>query len=246
MAMRIRALNNSGIEQLRTYVARLRGGAAAEPPFNLLEDDRFTSELEVDLEIEDQKFATRYALGRFLCERLSALSPGEPDRSAGLWAWLSLFFFDQVCPVSRDGLRRPGQDYRHIPDFGYRYRYRHLLYGPYQVYRRHGGHSVLLLSGTVNSESTLYHEIVSRQDLIANRGVVEATIELYLDRKRGAPKQSCQDPKAPPGSVRRFVRVLQQLDMNYDVYGMSGRDIVRLLPAEFDVWANRGQVDLGL
>jgi hypothetical protein len=38
--------------------------------------------------------------------------------------------------------------------------------------------------------------------------------------------------------------VLQQLDVNYDVYGMSGKDIVDLLPSEFDGWANRGQTAL--
>ncbi|GAB4476624.1 MAG: hypothetical protein OHK0044_22590 [Burkholderiaceae bacterium] len=39
-----------------------------------------------------------------------------------------------------------------------------------------------------------------------------------------------------PGSVRRFVRVLQQLDLTYDIHGMSGKAIVDLLPPEFDVW----------
>ena len=124
------------------------------------------------------------------------------------------------------------------------YRYRHLLYGPYQVYRRHRGFSILLLSGPMHSESAIYHEITSRQDLIANRGVIEAAIELYMDRKRRGPRQGSQQSHAAPGSIRRFVRVLQQLDVNYDVYGMSGKDIVSLLPGEFDVWLNRGQTTL--
>lgn len=246
MVQAIRALNSSGIEQFRRYLARLRDGAAGSPPSSLLQDSTFTSELAVEIQIESQQFASRFALGRFLCEVLSPLPPEEMDRNAGLWAWMSLFFFDLVCPVSRDGGRRPGQDYRHIPDFSYRYRHRHLLYGPYQVYRRHGVLSVLLLSGPVNSESAIYHEIASRQDLIANKGVIEATLSLYMDRKRGAPKHGCQDPKGPPGSIRRLVRVLQQLDVNYDVYGMSGKDIVGLLPNEFDAWANRGQTALPL
>jgi len=246
MAQVIRALNSTGIEQFRGYLARLRDGVVADPPSSLLQDSNFTSELPVDIQIESQKFASRLGLGRFLCEVLSPLSQEDMDRNVGLWAWMSLFFFDLVCPVSKDGGRRPGQDYRHIPDFSYRYRHRHLLYGPYQVYRRHGALSVLLLSGSLNSESAIYHEIASRQDLIANKGVIEATLNLYMDRRRGTPKQGCQDPKGPPGSIRRLVRVLQQLDVNYDVYGMSGKDIVGLLPNEFDEWANRGQTALPL
>ena len=37
--------------------------------------------------------------------------------------------------------RKPGRDYRHVPDFGFMYRYRHLMYGPFAVYRRHRGYA---------------------------------------------------------------------------------------------------------
>lgn len=246
MALLVRALNNVGIENFRGYLARLRSGLIADAPRDLLEDSNYSNELAVALEVTPPRFSNRFVLGRYLCDLFGRIRGEGIDGNVGLWAWMSLAFFDQVCPAGRDGTRRPGQDYRHIPDLSYRYRHRHLLYGPYEVYRRHEGFSALLLSGPVNSESTIYHEITSRQDLIANKGVVAATLDLYLDRKRRAPKQGCQDAKAPPGSVRRFVRVLQQLDVNYDVYGMSGRDIIALLPAEFDMWANRGQTRLSL
>jgi len=244
VAQLIRALNSAGIEQFRAYLARLRGGIAADPPRSLLEDANFSVELPADVEVGTQRLSSRFVLGNYLCEALDRLRPEEIERNIGLWAWMSLFLFDQVCPVAKEGSRRPGQDYRHIPEFSYRYRYRHLLYGPYQVYRRHRGFSILLLSGPMHSESAIYHEITSRQDLIANRGVIEAAIELYMDRKRRGPRQGSQQSHAAPGSIRRFVRVLQQLDVNYDVYGMSGKDIVSLLPGEFDVWLNRGQTTL--
>jgi hypothetical protein len=32
------------------------------------------------------------------------------------------------------------------------------------------------------------------------------------------------------------VHVLQQLDVTYDVYGMTGQQILDLLPLEFDRW----------
>ena len=44
-----------------------------------------------------------------------------------------------------------------------------------------------------------------------------------------------------PGTLRRFVHVLQQLDVTYDVYGMSGRAILDLLPSEFDAWRERSR-----
>jgi len=39
--------------------------------------------------------------------------------------------------------------------------------------------------------------------------------------------------------LRRFVDVLQQLDVNYDLYSMSAEAIVGLLPDEFDKWRKK-------
>ncbi len=239
MAELVRALNNTGIERFREYLAGLRDKAPGDPPWELLEHPGHTAELPVDVSIERRDFPNRLALGEALCEILAPLRVEETDRNKGLWAWLSLFLFDQVCPAGPNGARRPGQTYRHIPDFGYRHWYRHLLYGPYQVYRRHGHNSILLLFGPTHTESRVYHEIAGRQDLIANRGVVEAAAMLYLDTERQAPKPGSQIATTRGGSVRRFVRVLQQLEVNYDIYGMSGGDILSLLPSEFDQWSKQ-------
>jgi len=236
MELTARSLTNLGLERFRACLARLRKGERIEPPWELLEGRGYTSELPFELELAQQAFVSRIALAKHLAGRLKYPDAGEIDRNRGLWGWLSLFYFDQVCPLRSDGTRRPGQDYRHIPEPGYRHRLRHLLYGPYRVYRRPGAPSKLLLSGPVHSESGIYHEIASRQDLIANTGVVEAAMLLYYDVSRGGPKPGAQDTKARPGTVRRFVRVLQQLDLTYDIYGLSGEQILELLPAEFDAW----------
>ena len=42
-----------------------------------------------------------------------------------------------------------------------------------------------------------------------------------------------------PGSLYRFVGVIQQLDVTYDLYSMSGTEIVSLLPAEFHHWLDK-------
>jgi hypothetical protein len=230
-----RSLNRLGIDRLRAYLAELRAGATAPPPAELLDDRAYSHELPADVTVDVEAFGDRLAVGRHLSERLDALGAEITDRDEGLWAWLSLVYFDQLCPVSENGSRHPGQDYRHIPEFGYRHRHRHLLFGPYQMYRRHGELSALLLAGPVHSESGLYHEIASRRDLVANRGVLRAAAMLYLDRRRRRPKHGAVS-HGHAGTVRRFVRVLQQLDMTYDIFGLSGEQILELLPEEFDAW----------
>ncbi len=236
MADLVRALTPAGLEKFRAYLARLREGAREAPPVALLADPQASAALSAEATVERERFAMRWSVGEYLWRRLAPLPPEEVEGNRGLWAWLSLYYFDQVCPPRAEGVRRPGLDYRHVPDFGFRYRHRHLLYGPYAVYRRHRGHAVLVLSGPLHVEQKIYHEIASRMDLIASRGVLEALNALYLDRARGMPKRGAQATGAGHGTLGRFVRVLQQLDVTYDVYGMPGHAILELLPPEFDAW----------
>ena len=236
MADLVRALSPAGVERFRAYLAALRGGEHEAPPRALLEDAQASEGLSAEAWVEPRQFGSRWGVGEYLWRQLAPLPPDEVEGNRGLWAWLALYYFDQVCPVRPDGTRKPGQDYRHVPDFGYRYRYRHLLYGPYAVYRRHRGYAILVLSGPLHMEQSVYHEITGRTDLIASRGVIEALNALYLDRGRGLPKRGAQIPSPGPGTLRRFVHVLQQLDVTYDVCGMSGRALLDLMPAEFDAW----------
>jgi len=243
MADLVRALSPAGVERFRAYLAALRDGAREAPPWALLEDDQASVELSAEAWVERRQFGSRWGVGEYLWQQLAPLPPDEVEGNRGLWAWLALYYFDQVCPARADGMRRPGQDYRHLPDFGFRNRYRHLLYGPYAVYRRHRGYAILVLSGPPHVELRLYHEITSRTDLIASRGVLEALNALYLDRTRGLPKRGAQSTVPGPGTLQRFVRVLQQLDVTYDVYGMSGQALLDLLPPEFDSWREKSRAD---
>ena len=73
--------------------------------------------------------------------------------------------------------------------------------------------------------------------------MLEAALMLYFDPKKRRPKPGAQTP-GNSGTVRRLVHVLQQLDLTYDIYGLSGRQILELLPDEFDDW--RPQLALGV
>ena len=99
-----------------------------------------------------------------------------------------------------------------------------------------GPASQVLLTSPAYRDSHFYQVITGVQDLIANRGVLEAASLLYFDEGSKKLKRGCQPSQPRPGTVRRFVRVLQQLDLTHDVYGMSGEEIVAILPDEFGAW----------
>ena len=235
-ATQVRALTEAGVDWFGDYLQSLRDGGTDEPPFHLLTNTTHTRELSGSALVEDQSFKTRLAAAEYLREALDPLPREDVYQNVGLWTWLSLFYFDQVCPVRQGGKRVPGRGYRHILETDFRYQHRHLLAGPYEIYCRHGENSDFMLRGSLRIESGMYHELASRQNLIANPGVVEAARLLYYDRRRRKPKKGAHTARYQPGTLRRFIEVLRQLDVTYDIYGMDGPDIIELLPPEFDEW----------
>lgn len=241
MTTEVRALTAQGIEGFRAWLGKLRCGEQEPAPRHLLTHSSFSRRLSATILVEIGPLGDRMAAARLLHEVLRPLrDAGEDVRDAGLWAWLSLHWFDEVCPPVPGKARRPGLDYRHIPesdyDRSYRSRHRHLLRGPYQVYCRYGDQGRALLTGLLHRENQVYREIASRQDLFLNRGVIEALELLYLDRNTGHLKHGCVSAAAP-GGIKRLIAVLQQFDLTYDLFSLSGLQILKILPEpEFGRW----------
>ena len=192
-----------------------------------------------DVQIENRNFETRLDLARYLDFTLTNIESDSIETDVHLWSWLSLFYFDQACPIQKDGVRRPGRDYRHILEPGYPNGHRHLLCGPYMVYSVYElgeDLSKLLLCTAIPIENKFHHELAVRQSLITNRGILEAVHSLYFENAVDKPKRGAQVKKTAPGSFYRFIGIIQQLDLNYDLYSMSGNEILDLLPPEFNKW----------
>lgn len=239
--MELRRFTDKGLEQFRGYLHELSEGSAATPPLHWLTDPEFSKPMRGSVQLEQAQFASRLDLARNLDQTFEGL-PERPDKLMNdihLWSWMSLFYFDQVCPSNDKGKRKPGRGYRHIPEPGYPNGHRHLMMGAYLVYTVYGWGdelSKLLLQTALSVESHFHHQIATRQSFITNRGIMEALHILYYDSLRNKPKRGPIMNKSAPGSLYRFVGVIQQLDVTYDLYSMSGPEIVSLLPAEFNHW----------
>jgi len=237
--LKIRKLNESGIEAFRSYLHELRTVATTPPPYELLTDSKASASVAGDGMILNRQFATRLEAARYFDEALSENGKTDIDTNIGLWSWLSLFYFDQVSPVDKQGRRKPGRDYRHILEPGYPNGHRHLLGGAYLVYTTYGWAdeiSPLLLCTPTYVESQFNHEFASRQNFITNRGIMEAAYKLYYNPITRKAKHGTQVKKGAPGTLYRYIHVIQQLDLNYDLYSMRGTEIISLLPPEFDKW----------
>ncbi len=232
----IRILNEEGLAKFKEYLQELREGSTREPPYELLTDPWYSSKMPGGIEVEKITFPNKKEAAKYFFEKFHFLPHSQIDQNVGLWSWLSLYYFEQVCPKNKLGRRIPGRDCRHILDLDYRRYYYHLLIGPYNIYRIHGEEAPLLLYGPIYETSRYYLELSARQGFITNKGIIKAANLLYFDAENGKPRRGAALTIRKPGALIRFIDVIQQLDLTYDLYSMTGEEIVALLPQEFDEW----------
>jgi hypothetical protein len=233
----LRKLNERGLAELTAFLGEVTTDSSRPVPAHILTDLETSEELTATIEVEQRNFASRMQAGEYLHGIFSKPEAGGLDRDPGIWAWLSLFYFDQLCPRQKDGTRKPGELARWIPS-GHAFRYyRHLLGGPYLIYRSYREapeKARIILCGQLEKPGDFVEQLASRQDLVQNKSVIEAATLLYYDEEKGRPKRGSQSTEHKPGTLRRFVDLVMQLDKTWDLFSMTGRQLLDRLPQEFD------------
>ncbi len=237
--MALKKLNNLGISEFEDYLA---GGADGPPPIHLL-DNPACSEV-VSSKIfppEDINiFPNRYVFGNRLNDLLKDLNPTEINLDKGLWSGLALLWFDAFCPPTAGGKRKPGKEYLYILSSNYNDYYRHLVRSPWRLIYDHGKNAKFALIApkagknplAVNGE--IFENICGRQQVLANKKIIEAANRLYFDVPKNRPKTGVAG--SGKGSARRFGLVFRQFDLTYDPASMPPDTLTGLLPSEFDRW----------
>lgn len=231
----LRKLNARGIAAFREYLRSIRAGSEFQSNPALLYVDEFSSPIQPRIEIAPRRFANKLDAAVYLSDVLQPTESAALASDVGLWAWLALYYFDQLSPIGADGKRRPREDYHYITGTGRWVHERHLLAGPYRIYRMHGERARLLLHPAVHQHGTFIYDLSFHRDLITNRGLIAAIDMLYWNPRTKRPKRGATTATRP-GNLRRLIAVLQQLDLNYDLYGMRASEILVLLPDEFSAW----------
>lgn len=141
-------------------------------------------------------------------------------------------------PLTGNGTEnvRIGDDNRYIFFDDFRKKYRHLVWLPYDMLSLQGREaSMLFLYGRIYVQGDFIEQAVSRLDIYSNSSIIMAATKLYFDSNSGNNKRGAQS-RSRPGHFRRFVEVLKQLDLIYDLASCSAEEIISLLPSEFDKW----------
>ncbi|MEO7415157.1 MAG: hypothetical protein ABIZ81_17580 [Opitutaceae bacterium] len=195
-----------------------------------------TDSISPEFEIESRIFANRLEAGQYLNELVTAAGISQPEKNRGLWAWLTLFYFDQVCPADPSGARSPKEEARLVAQVdNFQRFYRHLLLGPFLIVRTHldqPERANAFLCNPLHQPGEIAEQLASRKELVTNRAVVELTTKLYYDPAQKTFRRGATNKVR--GAARRLSALLNQLDLTWYLYGMTAEEIAALLPKEFD------------
>ncbi|HEY3318962.1 MAG TPA: hypothetical protein VGP72_00600 [Planctomycetota bacterium] len=228
----LRKLNVQGLKVLADFLDSLKTANPQAVPVSALTDSSTSAPLSVQVEVEQQVFGSRFAAAEYFYSRLHDYEAAGIVSDPGVWAWLSLFYFDQLCP----GRSAPGEIARWIPPGPNWKYYRHLLAGPYYIYRSFSDapdQAMILLYGPLDKPGDFNGQLAARQDFVSNKALITAATLLYYNPETGRHKRGVPVKEHRAGTLRRFVDVIQQLDMTWDLYSMNPKELLHLLPSEF-------------
>ena len=239
----LRRLTNDGIERARTFLEDWGENPEEnrEPPEDLLSDERYSRPFDSNVEVELRSFETRRAAAEYLSPRLDPIKHRITD-DAGVWSWLGMYYFRGTAPLQTSRGRLPGREcFVFSADESttelrrsYQRRYRHYLRGAWRLYEQHGEEAAVLLNEPITSFNDLADRILSNFRIFNSVGVVPLLLRLYTDGDRTKPGFSRN-----VGGLRHLIRVLDQLERTYDVYGMSSDALLGILPEPIRQWDNR-------
>lgn len=233
--MELRRFNEAGIRAFTDFIDFCTSDRPKPYPESALTNPVQSEPVCGDVEMERRPFASRHDLAEYLDKQFEAAGFHPARNDIGLWAWLACFYFGEICPRSRGGQWKPGAIARWVPRSNdFRRYYRHLIAGPYAIYRAHKddpSRALAALCQRPGSPGDLVEQLASRQQIITNPGIMQVATNWFVDPSTGRQNKRANRKKA--GGARRFIDVLGQFDVTWDLSTMSADALHDLLPKEF-------------
>lgn len=231
----VRSFNQKGISAVADFMQSLRDGRNQQNPVELLDDRGLTQIDYDDVWIESRGFASRREAADYFHGKFKAIPSVELRNNAGLWTWLSLFYFDQVCPEI-ESQRKVRNDYTYIfmPDQSM-YFYRHLLFIAWYAKHVSPVHNRLFLDTSLHQLDKFTQDVFKRLYLTRIDCIFEVLDRVYWDRSTNRPRKGVNSPgKVAAGDLtHRFPTRIRQLEKTYDLMSLSADQLLHLLGDEF-------------
>ncbi len=233
--MELRRFNNKGIETFREALAICREGPKSDISTDLLTNSEFTYVHSPKIDIDLISFATKREAAVYLNKLFGGLSKQDLLNDAGLWSWLSLFYFDVVCP-KQSGERKVRNDYTYIFEpKSSRHFYRHLLFVSWRILDIAPSHNRLMLDSSISSLDKFTSEVIKRLYLTRIPCFFEVLDRLYWDESIGRARPGVTNfAKVTAGNLAHRLPVrIRQLEKTYDLQSLTADQLIELLGEEF-------------
>jgi hypothetical protein len=233
--MRLRRFNNKGVDRFREYLRLAREDATASVQWDLLQDPSLTEEVHPPAEVDAISFQTKREAATYLHKVLREIPKQIVIEDQGLWTWLSLYFFDSICP-KRDGKRAIRNDYTYIYEpKNTRHFYRHLLFISWRILDIAPINNQLLLDRSVASLDKISSEIMKRLYLTRIPCFFELVEKIYRDPKTNRARKGIVDTtRINRGDLsHRLPTCIRQLEKTYDLHSLTADQLLDLLGPEF-------------
>ena len=236
----LRRLTAEGIAEARAFLTRLREepDAEREPSRELLYRQPYSRPYSEEVRVERRGFRNRREAGAYLSPLLAPVRHRITD-DAGVWSWLGMFYFPEIAGALEGRSRDIALEAFVFSDDesttekrrSYQRRYRHLLRGSWLLWERHREDAAFLLDEDITTFTDLADRVFSDFRVFNSAGVVPLAIRLYAEGEQLKERYS-----RSPGGLRHLLRVLPQLELTYDVYGMAPDALLDVLPDDFRAW----------
>jgi hypothetical protein len=232
--LKLRRFNSDGILAFREFLSSCRQNPDTELPRGMLEDSTLTEVVDASISVADNHFETKGDAARYFESVLRPIRTEELSKDAGLWSWLTLLFFDSVCPAEA-GARVVKNDYHYIFEpTNTRHFYRHLLFISWRVLTLAPVHHRLFLHSRLSMLDKMTTEVMKRLYMTRIPCIFEVLDRLYWSESTRAPKKGMIGSKEREGDLtHRLPLRIRQLEMTYDLMSLTADQLIEILGAEF-------------
>lgn len=234
--LQLRRFNALGLSEVDRILA-LGFSDTSKSLTDLLSRSDLTEMVSPSTNVVPQNFSNRWECGKYFHELIEgnrAALRRDPETDRGLWTWLAIAWFQYLKkPNSASGAGWPRE--RWILSLSYSRYYKHLLAGPWIVYRKYCDNpefcKVLLLPEITKPAHDISEHFLCKYELVNSPGFVAVAAELYMRADGKGYKKGAQGNGK--GSIKRLRLYSGQLELTYDLMSLSKERILELLPSEF-------------
>lgn len=223
--------NRKGIEEFTSILDGIRqNGGCGEIPKHILTDPRFVEPIRPVREIKHKVSTNKFVIIPQICDSLRGLSVNALDKDHGMWTWLAAFFFDSICPIQKNGIRKMLDINNYVSSS--KRATRHKLSYACMRYMEVPTTNDMYLEKNFPNMSEALLQTGSHNRTMYSKNIQELIMLLFFDKKTMTLKKGVSDKNGPV--IRRLITVVKQLDVSYNVEVLSPRELAKLLPVEFD------------